>query len=327
MKVSIDGTLYDLPEQYGGDFLPIVSQLDRPLEKIMTPKGPITVGTNEISEFLKDYLLFRVQALTFTTYKEYSWEDIRKVSYEVMELDEYPHFDYTPDPRLSKEERWMGVEVAKKASKAERVLYRKGKLEEAKAFLPTALQTITFEGLDWLNYFHEVTSKLDEDFLKSMNLFPILKEKLINLRTQYPKEEVQVYHLVPELIDWNFYLSVRGPAPKNYAYTKYSLILDYCYTLEKDRQEKEMMFSFLKANPEELPKILTYGCTDHPEVPKAKDIDPHKLYRLARNYYQETRPKMFRLPKETCKLFEKAYNLSKREGISREDALNLVLSK
>lgn len=324
MDISIDGTIYNLPERYGGTFLPIVSHLDKPLKKVATLQGPVTVGTDERSEYLKDFLLFRVQALSFSTYKEHSWEDIRRVSEEVMGPDDFPSFNYTPDPSLSTMEKWNGIEDAQKASRKERALFRKKILKEAELFLPTALKTITFQGLDWLNYFHEVTSQLDIDIFETIELKPILRKILIDLRKRYPVSELKYYHLIPEIIDWNFYLSIRGSVPRDFRWTKYSLTLDFCYKLEKTRRDREKIYSFFKDNPEELNKVLDYGYSDHPKAPRPRDVEPQRLYRFAKEYYHDMQPKKVLLSAETRQLFDRAYRLSKEKGIPEEEALKLV---
>lgn len=239
---------YNLPDELGGLILPVVEGLIRlGGERKELPREKISIAKR-----LSDFLDLREMALSIKPYKEFPFGKIAIVS---CELIEEPLFDEkSPYEGLSLEEK-AGLILQKETER-----YQAGKKveQEAKRISQKAVDTITIRGLEYLNSFHYLLDGIEfikEDLLEA---FPSLKRGF-SLEYHKLKEKygdiVQDYHILPEIIDWNFYLTIRGEEPEDLE-SPYDKVLERVYLLAQIKEAEEKAKKYLDENPNVVEEII-----------------------------------------------------------------------
>ncbi len=335
VAIYVGGTFYSLPKDYWGSIVGLILKLEKPLAKIERDEGYIPRELHPDAEMLKVYIQLRHEGLnilgrgpTEHTTKEIDWayhDIVVKIASwgPVLESKEYRQseaFQAYEDMLL------FNAEKSKFTKDITYPLVRQ--LQEKDIY--------TLHQLDWLNYFQESVvinsfDTLSQNSQKRYNQLkssiPDLKPKqLEQLKTELPilrqVSTLKKYYIIPELLDWNFYLDIRGPIPEGFKYHEegeipYGRLLDILFQWKKKIRKEEIGKDYLKEHPEAIPVLLEDRIP--PDAP-IMSVSPSTLQLLARKISQsKTKP-----TKEDKVLFEKALKLSEEKGISPMKALKIV---
>lgn len=310
MKVAIDGGVEVIPKEYGGLVLPLVVQLEKKLKKIRTPDGLVNLSYNPDAEMLKEFLLLRVEGLKLVKPEYYDWDTIASTAYRVEELEWGPTYENDPEWEDS-----VRIVKVKERSAAGKEFMREVVKPLVNSLHPILIKELGWEKLDWLYYFITVAEKTDIQLFSSgtYRTFSALKravEKKVG-RTPW-------YLILPEEVDWNFYLSIRGPIPKGFNTTKYSDLIKLVYKKELTRRELEQAREYLTSHPERIKTTLEFGIL--PDYPT--NLPARLLYRVAGSLINKKDDG--RLSKDAREHFQAMDKLMREEGISYSAALAKV---
>lgn len=263
---------YNLPDKLGGLILPAVEGLI----SLGKTRG-MTKEKLSLAKRLGDFLDLREIALSIKPYQEFHFGEIARVSYELLE-----------EPLLDETNPYTGLSLEEKAQvmlqkRIEQYQAGRGVEIEAKNFYKTIVETITIKGLDYLSTFHYLLDGIEfvtEDLLEA---FPILKRPFAlgyrKLKEKYG-DPVQDYHIVPEVIDWNFYLTIRGKEPKELV-SPYDKVLERVFILAQLREAEEKAKKYLDENPNAVEEIMKGNPpVEDPNLPRGKE-EVRAIYREA----------------------------------------------
>ena len=237
---------YNLPDELGGLLLPTVEGII----KLGKKKGLSDERVN-LAKTLGDILSLREFALSIKPYQEHSFTEISVVSYELLE-----------EPLGEEKSPYIGLSLQDKTmllAQKEIERYQKERKEEreAKKYARQVIDTITLQGLEYLSNFHYLLDGIDfvrEDLLRK---FPGLEKEFalreIELKEKYG-EVVRGYHIIPETIDWNFYLTIRGKEPED-LYSPYDRVLTKIYLFAQLEDATKKAKEYLDKNPDKLEDI------------------------------------------------------------------------
>lgn len=276
VSLFIGNQFYTIEEPYWGAVVPLILALEKPLKKKTSPEGYIPLESNRDAEILKPYVQLRVLGLKLIDFEEHPKEEIDFAAYDILEKPWGPQPNFTSFKDAEKGyAQKLEYDLTKKKFDKEETFPLVRKLRELNLF--------TLEELDWMNYFHYTAlensvTMLSETLQRKLGLQPKLLD-VVSYKDYY-HPEAKNYHLFPELLDWDIYLSIRGLIPTEFKEVKYSRILDVLFQWEKKSYIEKTARTYLRENPEAVALLQNWKL---PKNAPLTEVPPSTLIRIALN--------------------------------------------
>lgn len=254
VNIWIENKFYTIEEPYWGGIVKLVLSLEKGLARKKCPEGYIPLEASGDAEILKPYIQLRVEGLKLVKeVLEYSLEEVEEAARDVISKEwglEVPNFEEGEGYQKYIEIKERNKETAEFNKKVTYPLTKK--LKE--------LNLYSFDQLDWLDYFHIIARNHTLDMLSDSL---IARLGLTRRSKKYPNLKDE--YILPELLDWEFYLTIRGKIPKGLHYwhndteggeIQFSRLLEVLYNWEKQKFTSRTAKEWLLAHPDAIEQLV-----------------------------------------------------------------------